>query len=51
MSPPPLYHPPRCSPGQIGLKKYNEICDKISSLLKKDLIVNQCIMINILELR
>ena len=33
------------------LKKYNEIWDKISNLLKKGLIVNQCIMINTLKLK
>ena len=33
------------------LKKYNEIWDKISNLLKKCLIVNQCIMIGKLEIR
>ena len=28
------------------LTKYNEMWDKISNILKKGLIVNQCIMIN-----
>ena len=32
------------------LKKYNEIWDKISNLLKKGLIGNQGIMINTLKL-
>ena len=32
------------------LGKYNEIWDKISNLLKKDLIASQCIMINTLKL-
>ena len=31
------------------LKKYNEIWNTICRLLKKDLIVNQCIMINALK--
>ena len=31
------------------LKKYNEIWDKISNLLKKGLTVDQCIMINALK--
>ena len=33
------------------LKKYNEIWDKISNLLKKGLIVNQCMIINTLKLK
>ena len=33
------------------LKKYNEIWDKISNLLKKCLVVNHSIMINTLKLR
>ena len=33
------------------LKKYNEIWDKISNLLKKGLIVNQCMIINTLKVR
>ena len=33
------------------LKKHNEIWNKISNLLKKGFIVNQCIIINTLKLR
>ena len=33
------------------LKEYNELLDKVSNLLKKSLIVNQCIMINTSQLR
>ena len=33
------------------LKKYHKIWDKISNLLKKDLIMKQYIMINTLKLR
>ena len=33
------------------LKNYNDIWNKISNLLKKGLIVNQCIMINTLKLK
>ena len=32
-------------------KNYNLIRDKISNLLKKDLIVNQCMIINTLNLK
>ena len=33
------------------VKKYNEIWDKVKDLFLKSLIVNQCIMINILKLK
>ena len=33
------------------LKEYNETWDKIKSLFKKNLIVNQCTMINTLKLK
>ena len=33
------------------LEKYSEIWNKIKSLIKKNWIVNQCIMINTLKLK
>ena len=33
------------------LKKYIEIWNRIKSLFKNNLIVNQCVMINILKLK
>ena len=33
------------------LNEYNEICDKISNLLEKALVVNQCILTFPLNLR
>ena len=33
------------------LNEYNEICDKISNLLEKGLVVNQCILTFPLNLR
>ena len=33
------------------LKKYNEIWDTISNLLKKSLMMNQCIMVTTLKLK
>ena len=33
------------------LEKYNEIWNRIKNVLRKNLIVNQCIMINTLKLK
>ena len=33
------------------LEKYNKIWNNIKNLLKNDLMLNQCIMINILKLK